>query len=136
MCLSVIEYDFEEEEYCVCWFKQVEVGCIYEGLNDVLNDVNIIDYDDQFLVMFDNEVVLVVQNWLVYELVFFIGLEVFFFENFVVICLCFNSVQVCWNFEEDGNSEIVICQDVIWNVICLVMNLVVFVGIILLILIW
>lgn len=109
MRLSVIEYDSEEEEYRVRWSKQVEAGRIYEGSNDVLNNVNITDYDDQFPVMPDNEVVLVVQNWLVHEPAFSIGLEAFSFENLVVTRPRFNSAQVCWNSEEDGNSETATC---------------------------
>lgn len=107
--VSIVEYDAEEEEYLVRWSKQIEDGRIYEGSSYVLTNTNISQVDDQLPVMPENEVVIVVQNWLVHEPAFSVGLEAFTFENLVVTRPRFNSAQVCWNSEENGNSSTATC---------------------------
>jgi hypothetical protein len=74
-----------------------------------LNAAGLADILDKLPVMPDNEVIIVVQNWLSYEPMFSVGLKAFEFENLIVTRPRFNSAQLCWNSVENGGVTTATC---------------------------
>ncbi len=99
--ISVIRYD-DTNGYTVRWSQA-------RGGATALTDGNIGQIESQLPIVPNNEVVIVVQNWLDYEPMFNVGLGAFTFENFVVTRPRFNSAQVCWNSVENGDNSTATC---------------------------
>ena len=99
--VSVIRYT-DDNGYEVRWSKT-------RGLVAELQTADLNSISDQLPVMPDNEVVVVVENWLDYEPAFTVGLGDFTFNNLVVTRPRFNSAQVCWNNSENGDTAQATC---------------------------
>ena len=75
----------------------------------VLTNAGLADILDKLPVMPNNEVIIVLQNWLSYEPMFSVGLSAFEFENLIVTRPRFNSAQLCWNSQENGGVTTATC---------------------------
>ncbi len=99
--VSVVRYT-DDNGYEVRWSKT-------RGEVNAMDATTLSSIEDQLPVMPNNEVVLVVENWLAYEPAFNVGLGDFTFENLIVTRPRFNSAQVCWNDSETGNTSSATC---------------------------
>jgi hypothetical protein len=99
--LSIVRYT-DDDGYEVRWSQG-------RGGAGALNDAGLADILDKLPVMPDNEVIIVIQNWLSYEPMFSVGLKAFEFENLIVTRPRFNSAQLCWNSVENGGVSTATC---------------------------
>lgn len=100
--VTIIRYDADQDKYSVVWSQQ-------RGGAGRLNTPMVEAMRDQLPVMPDNEILILYQNWIVYEPIFSIGLEAFTFENMVFTRPRFTPEQLCWNSENDGNYTTATC---------------------------
>lgn len=101
MRISVITYRQSDNKYLVRWSQQV-------GSAGTLTNGNISTIQAQLPIMPDGEIVVVVQNWVVYEPAFSIGLNAFTFENLIVTRPRFAG-QLCWNTLDNGDNSTATC---------------------------
>ncbi|WP_438987699.1 TadE/TadG family type IV pilus assembly protein [Marivivens donghaensis] len=99
--LSVVRYT-DDNGYDVRWSQG-------RGGAGALTNAGLADILDKLPVMPNNEVIIVVQNWLSYEPMFSVGLSAFEFENLIVTRPRFNSAQLCWNSQENGGVTTATC---------------------------
>ena len=99
--LSVVRYT-DDNGYDVRWSQG-------RGGAGALTNAGLADILDKLPVMPNNEVIIVLQNWLSYEPMFSVGLSAFEFENLIVTRPRLNSAQLCWNSQENGGVTTATC---------------------------
>lgn len=99
--ISVITYVSAEDLYKIVWSEA-------RGVQEALTTETLQDYVAKMPVMPDNEVVILYENWIIYEPAFSIGLNAFTFDNFVVTRPRF-APQLCYNSSATGDVDFIVC---------------------------
>lgn len=98
---SVITYVSAENLYKIVWSEA-------RGGELPLTTETLQDYVAKMPVMPDNEVVILYENWIIYEPAFSIGLNAFTFDNFIVTRPRF-APQLCYNSSATGDVDFIVC---------------------------
>ena len=98
---SVITYRASDTKYLVRWSQG-------QGGAASLTNADIPSIQSQIPIMPDGEIVILVENWVVYEPAFSIGLDAFTFQNLIVTRPRFAG-QLCWNSVNNGDNSSATC---------------------------
>lgn len=97
LAVSVVSYDAENEDYNVVWSKA-------RGGAQNLNEARLDLIEDQIPILPDEERIVIVQSWVIYEPSFSVGLDAFSFDNLIVTAPRYTP-SICWNPVNDSTSQ-------------------------------
>ena len=101
--VTIVRWSDTDQDYSVVWSKT-------EGGGVPLTDATLDDYVQGFLpALPDNNILVVVENWVHHDPLFNVGIDPFDYRNVVPTRPRFSSTQLCWNDREDGDITTQVC---------------------------